>query len=382
MTVVYILHVLNRSGSIISFKNLLPELVNRRIRPIIIIPKDKNVDENIKKEFINAGYECFNCHVDKSALYTDRNILKRIYHNLPILPKIVMARWDLNRVIRKINPDIIHTISGITHEGYKVAKINNIPHVWHIREYLTLDFKKRLFPSQEAVNRMYGDSYTICISRDLQRYFRLDNNPKSKVIYNPVYSITQIEGTIEEKKNYFLISSRISIEKGIELIADAFVEYVAQHKGFVLYIAGYGPSQYVDYLKEKYKKSIQDGNIFFLGYVRDVRNLMKEARALFVGSNNEGFGRMTAEANMMGCPVIGRNSAGTKEILKLTNGGFLFDTHVQLVENISKICKMSQEEIKQMMKPAQKKAIELFNNESSAEKVYEFYKEIVSSHLS
>ena len=44
------------------------------------------------------------------------------------------------------NPDIIHTNTGVIHEGLKVAKRLKIPHVWHLREYQDKDFNWEAFP--------------------------------------------------------------------------------------------------------------------------------------------------------------------------------------------------------------------------------------------
>lgn len=378
IVVVYILHVLNNSGSIISFKNLLPELVKHGVKPVVIVPNDKHADHKVRAELETLGCECYSCNVDKSAYYNDKNIIKRIYHNLPILPKRVLARRDIERIIERINPDIVHTISGITQEGYWVAKQRNIPHVWHIREYLTLDFGKKLFPSEKKVKEMYADSYTICITHDLQRYFELEGNENSKVIYNPIFPLDKIDGVNYTKKRYFLISSRISREKGIEAIMDAFVEVCKSKTDVVLQIAGFGTDQYMAYLKDKYAAQINENRIIFLGFVKDIRGLMKEALALLVGSTYEGFGRMTAEANMLGCPVIGRNTAGTKEILEFTGGGFLFDTQEELLKKMIALCEMSQNDIQSMMRQAQVRAIKEYNSEHSADQVYSFYNRIIT----
>ena len=104
--------------------------------------------------------------------------------------------------------------------------------------------------------------------------------------------------------------------------------------------------------------------------------MMTNSKGLIVSSYNEGFGRMTAEANMLGVPVIGRSSGGTKEILEQTNGGFLFNDFAQLVSSMKKVSIMSELEIKKKMEPAQKKAISLFSEEQHCTKILNLYKEI------
>ena len=96
-----------------------------------------------------------------------------------------------------------------------------------------------------------------------------------------------------------------------------------------------------------------------------------------MGSYNEGFGRMTAEANMLGIPVIGRNTAGTKEILEQTGGGFLFDSNMQLTICMKKMLKMNDEQSVELMRQPQRIAKELFCTELHIEKIKELYNGII-----
>ncbi len=124
------------------------------------------------------------------------------------------------------------------------------------------------------------------------------------------------------------------------------------------------------------KKTCKD-NIRFLGHVSNVRPLMAEATALLVASRSEGFGRMTAEACFNGCLVIGRNTAGTKEILSVT-GGFLFDDLQTMVNNMEKVCHLSADEYLLIAEAAQEKAKELYSIESNTEQIYQVYNQLIS----
>ena len=82
---------------------------------------------------------------------------------------------NLEDVIKKFNPDIIHTnVSPIT-IGYRVAKELKIPHVWHIREYLDKDFKIKPFPSMNSLKNKLKNSYSIAITKDVKNHFALDD---------------------------------------------------------------------------------------------------------------------------------------------------------------------------------------------------------------
>ena len=84
------------------------------------------------------------------------------------------------------NPDIIHTNTGVIHEGLKVAKRLKIPHVWHLREYQDKDFNWEAFPCFSAYCQMLRKSYVITITNDIKAHFGLLDFPYSRTIYNGV----------------------------------------------------------------------------------------------------------------------------------------------------------------------------------------------------
>jgi len=378
--VLYIMHMANNSGSVISLKNLLSQIAKDKIQAVVVYPRMKATKPEVVSELKNLGATVVEGITDLSAIYRDKNIVKRIYHNIKIPFRRIRARKSLDRIIREYQPDIIHTNSGISQMGFLLSRKYNIPHVWHIREYLTKDFNRKLYPNEKTVRELYGQSYTICITKDIQEYFGLAGNARSRVIYNPIFSVDQLSDEISSKKEYFLIASRIGAEKGIDEIIDCFIEAKKESGNFKLLIAGEGREK-ENYMK-KYEEYIREGSVVFLGFVKDVRPLMAEASALFVGSRNEGFGRMTAEANMMGCMVIGRNSAGTKEIITETKGGFLYNDKPELVSIIKQVSHMSGDDMVKFMEAPRKRAIELYSNERSAQEVLAFYNSILSNKTS
>ena len=99
--------------------------------------------------------------------------------------------------------------------------------------------------------------------------------------------------------------------------------------------------------------------------------------ALIVASKFEGFGRMTAEAAFRGCMVIGHNTGGTKEILSKI-GGYSYDNGIaDLIDKMNKVAELDESKYVCQAKMAQEKAVNIFSNEQSAKKIFEFYKQIM-----
>ncbi len=386
MKVLYILHSALMGGATIAAVNLISNLEHLGVEPIIVVPKYTRKTDNASliNEIKSRGWKYEEVIVNAlTGPYKPQNHIKNALKSIRRITFHLLSNYQLSRILEKYKPEIIHTNTGVIQEGYQLSKKYNIGHVWHIREYQDKDFSYRFIPSKDAVMHYYADSNTICITEDIQRYFGLIESDKSRVIYDPLFSINDVPVCPQDKENYFLIASRISPEKGINYIIEGFAGFInsfprQERNMYKLIIAGEGGNAYCNSLKELCMNLNIEGNVEFIGFQKDVKPLMKKAKALMVGSLAEGFGMMTAEANMMGCPVIGRNTAGTKEIIELTGGGFLFETQTELLNAIKQIAGMSSNEICKKMETPMQIAIRAFNRERSAELVYSYYLDILN----
>lgn len=387
MRVLYVLHSALMGGATIAAINLISNLEALGVEPIIVVPKfERRIDNRILINDIKSrGWQFEQAFVNAlTTPYKQQDFLRNAYREIRRVSFHSLSCYQLRRIVEKYKPDIIHTNVGVVQEGYSLSKKYNIPHVWHIREYQDRELAYKSFPSKEAVMKYYADSNTICIARDIQNYFGLHECETSRVIYDPLFPIEDIPTCPQEKQNYFLMANRISPQKGISDVIEGFAGLIkalpSQKKDlYKLVIAGEGKGVYLDSLNELCRDLKVQNAVEFIGFQKDVKPLMKNARALLVGSITEGFGMMTAEANMMGCPVIGRNTTGTKEIIGITGGGILFDTKADLLNAIIKISKMTSDEICEKMKRPMEIATATFNRKRSAELVYSFYLDILKN---
>lgn len=378
MKVLYIIHSCIMGGATISFMNLMQGLTKVGVKPYIVHPKPKDNELELIKKFELLGAKCYTTNIPVSIVNSNSLFLKKIAKSVFIHFENRKFCNHLIKIVKKEKIEIIHTNTGIVHGGYLLSKKVKLPHVWHLREYQTLDFNWSILPSLNKFKNYLKDSYTICITKDIQSYFELSECSKSNVVYNPSMSLKNIKH-INDTKNYFLIANRVSKEKGIEDVIDVFSEFSRINKDVELKIAGFGNESYISFLKEKCLLYGIAKRVVFLGYCKNVPELMTHAKALIVSSFSEGFGRMTAEANMIGLPVIGRNTAGTKEILDQTNGGFLFNSKKEMLECMKKISNMTDKNINEFMKEPKKIAQNLFSTEQSIKNVEKIYKDILKN---
>ena len=92
-----------------------------------------------------------------------------------------------------------------------------------------------------------------------------------------------------------------------------------QFKNIKLFIAGDGPK------KEEYKNLANNPNIFFLGFVPDIRWLYSIIDCFVIPSHWEPLGIVVLEAHAMGIPVIATNVEGLNEVILDDKTGFLFE---------------------------------------------------------
>lgn len=373
MKILYILHTAKLHGSSISLLNIILN-INKGIIPIIVIPNSKN-DELIKI-LVHHNIKFYRCHFIPLS-YINRNspLFKKFFSIGKIFLKKVLFFPFLYWVILKEKPSIIHTNVGVIYEGYKLARILNIPHVWHIREYQDKDFNWNFFYGKNVFEKMLKNSYVICITKDLRNYFNL-NNKESQTIYNGIYYYNSI--ALEKKDKYYLCASKIAPNKGQEDAIKAFAKFHETHQDWKLIIAGEGDKSYVNRLKDLSQSLNCQGSIEFIGFqnTESIFNLMKKAAGLIVASQNEGFGRMTAEACFAGTMIIGRYTGGTKEILDMIEGyRFLTESElekamIQVSKEINTTC------YNQKIKNSQKIAQESFSIEQNTAKIFNLYKNI------
>ena len=286
----------------------------------------------------------------------------------------------LKTIVKEYKPDIIHTNVGVYRVGYRVAKEQRIPHVWHIREYQIEDMGYKIIGGREKLIKLLKSpgNYPVAITKGIYDAYKMES--PATLIYDGVRSVTDIY-MCETKKKYFLFVGNISKHKGVEELILAFAIFAKRNSDYNLHIAGNYLNDYGLRMQQLVLEKNLQNRIRFLGYCNNIDELMQEAYALIVPSYFEGFGLITAEAMYNGCLVIGRNSAGTKE--QLDNGvaftkdeiGLRFDDVDSLSEKMLLVADRI-DRFYPMINKAQYTASTLYNIELSVEKIQELYNKI------
>lgn len=253
--------------------------------------------------------------------------------------------------------------------------------VWHMRECLEegagIEF---IFPdfSKKRINK--ADKIIAVSQAVYEKYNKFFISEKIKKIWNG----------IDEKNFYFRkkilvgneikigIIGRVTREKGHEDIIKAFG--LLKRDDIFLEIIGDGDEKYINHLKKICIKEGIDKKTQFRGRLDNIPEVLKGVDIVCVCSWYESFGRITVEAMLSGCLVIGANTAGTLEIINNEVTGFLYqqsdyvDLYNKIVYAVSNI-----EQSRKIALQGQKYALNNFTAERNAELVIEVYEEIYSN---
>ncbi|MDO8452334.1 MAG: glycosyltransferase, partial [bacterium] len=214
------------------------------------------------------------------------------------------------------------------------------------------------FKAAQRVNYFVANSKNVAAR--IEKFYRRD----SVVIYPPVEVNSKSEYR-NSKREYYLIVSRITGGKGIELAVAA-----ANKLGVKLKIAG-SPSGYsstYDWVKKNGGPTVE-----LLGFVPDseVGELYAGAKAFLALERDVDFGMTPVEAQAQGTPVIAYNGGGYPESVIDGKTGVLFDKYSTdgLIEAIKKFEK-TKVDPEDCIKQAKKFSKEIFQK-----KMLEFIQE-------
>lgn len=204
-----------------------------------------------------------------------------------------------------------------------------------------------------------------------EKYASSLKNVPSMVLYN----CTQRLDTEEKGRgDYFLYFGRLSHEKGVELVIDAFKEL----PNTKLKVVGTGPIE-----AELKQKAAGYDNIEFVGFKHgeELYNLIRNAQFVIVPSQWYENNPMTiVEAYSFGTPVIGSDLGGIPEIIEDGATGFVFKhgNTESLMHAIISADSISKQDYFQMSGNAVRFYEENFSETGYADKLIGFYKKVMN----
>ena len=373
-----------KGGATISLLNTILGLKEKEVEITVAVPNKGFLTDILERNGIN--------YVICPIPYWTLPPLSNLKDVLKFIPKLLRTFYNqrlsirlLKKKIKSSHINLIHTNVSVINIGYILSKKLSIPHVWHIREYGDLDFNHHSLYGKKGLRKHLAEMPTICITKSLKEYFNLGE--KSKVIYNGIEErrpvTSPIKDILEEKNDKSLIYvGRLTEKKGVNELVNAFIEFSNTNKDMTLDLIGSYNKDYGEELMTKINSNGLSERIRLIGAVEDPYSYMRKAKAIIVPSTCEGFGRITAEAMLNYCLVIGKNTAGTKE--QLDNGleifgheiGIRYSSQSDLVTALIKVSHLNDPIYSEIVTDAFSTAKKLYSVSQNVEATYKYMLEL------
>lgn len=182
-------------------------------------------------------------------------------------------------------------------------------------------------------------------------------------------------GEVNDRKNYYLFIGRLSSEKGVNILLEAWSDL----PGHELTIAGDGPER--ENLVNRFGHL---KNVTFVGKKQKVEviELMKNCRALvFPSIWYEGLPLTIIESFATGTPVIGSDLGAMSEMIKDGNNGILFEpgNSVSLKKSIVRFDNLFEAGGSNMYLQARESYLKWYHPEKCYEAVMQLYNGVINS---
>jgi glycosyltransferase involved in cell wall biosynthesis len=274
--------------------------------------------------------------------------------------------------LKGIQVDIVHSNSSITTVGVGLAKQLGAKHLWHIREFLDLDFGVSVYGGRNRLRRLIdGADARICVSSAVAKHWQLTHS-NTYVLWDTVDG-NQTSNTFDlTKEPYFLFcSANITDRKGAITAVKAFCMSRLSSKGYRLKIIGHCEDDYKERLLALASDREEDLGIDFVDYTDNITDYFARATAFLMCSQCEALGRVTIQAMKNHCPVIAFYAGGTTDFVHQNETGLLFNTIEECADLMRDVVSR---DFSGMTDNAYNLAIKCFSFESYRNKLYEIYR--------
>lgn len=265
--------------------------------------------------------------------------------------------FKLKKIIKKIQPDIVHThllkadfYGRLAAKSLKVPVIFSTCHNDSTTHKLNTTGRRNIFDKIDNWVIDFTNSYIIAISGKVKHFLLKRKNEelskKISVIYNGINikkeeyilnneKIKYFRSSLGFKENDFIISiiGRLEEQKGHLVFLSSVLQIIKKYNIKILIIGeGSQRSKIENFIKEENLHQ----NIFLLGFKAETERYFEISDLIAVPSIWEGFGIVACEAMIKGKIVLASKVGGLPEIIKDGENGFLYEPR-ELVKKLEYI---------------------------------------------
>ena len=370
--------------------------INKKIKVLEVINSLKiGGAELLLRNFVIEAKKNNQYTVDVCTLYATndaKNIEEIKKKNVRIWSLDLKNKYTLSsvgkikKIIERENYEIVHVHLFPASAFVALSSLflpNNIHYIF--TEHSTFN-RRRTIKIFKIVDGFIYNRYSkiICSSKQVQNSLIKwipKNKEKTEVIYNgtPIHSKPVVDQII---KNYdVLFVGRLVHQKGIRFLLEAVSILQNKYKKYIK-VAIVGGGHLEKELKKMCEKLKINDSVEFLGFQRDVDQIMRSSRVLVLPSRWEGFGLVLLEAMKNKLPIIATNVGGIPEIITNGHEGILVpkENPKILANSINRVLENS-ELGNQFIQNAYKKVQNHYSIEKYAHNMFNLYSKMMSDNL-
>ena len=284
----------------------------------------------------------------------------------------------IRKIIREENITIIHSHHRMAAmyanlvSNSKIIKIANAHNT----------FKDKRFFTKLAYNKTKIIAVGEMVKKNLVDTYNIEKN-RIVVIHNAIKPFNEkivIEDSLKKYKGegYYIVGNigRLAEQKGMEYFIDAASLLKKEKFKIKFIIVGSGEDE--EKLKTKVKELGLEKDFVFLGYRKDIQNLMSQMDLIVLSSLWEGLPLTPIEAFSMGKTIVATAVDGTPEIVIDRKNGLLVEPRnsKQIAVAVKEILE-DENQKKLLEKNAKKTFNEEFSFSKLSEEYLDFYSRIV-----
>lgn len=289
-------------------------------------PNDPTEYNGIKLKYVR----CIPGKNTEMISYALFSTLKACFSNVDLIHLHAIGPASMSLFAILFGKKVVVTNHGIDYQRSKWGKLAKT--YLKFGEWMSANFAHAVIGVSKHIQQHYSDKY------------------KRKIDYVPngldkstEFSCDALDKFILQSKEYILYVGRVTSEKNVHLLIQAFKNINTTKK--LVIVGGVSDQQYQTMLNEL---CANNNRIIFTGPVYDrsiVNTLYKNAYLFVLPSEIEGLSIVMLEAMSFGCPILASNIAENKELL-LENGYFFNSGSVTDLQNVLTTLLNSQETLK------------------------------------
>jgi glycosyltransferase involved in cell wall biosynthesis len=154
----------------------------------------------------------------------------------------------------------------------------------------------------------------------------------SGVLFNAKNNLTKEAARIKlqwpTNSKMLLVVGRIDPKKQQVFIWESFKKRPSPNE-VLIFVGDPTPDEHNDYyhqLTQSIERHPKNNQVRWAGFQKDMALFYRAADLVIMAADHETVGMVTIEALLYGCPVVGANNGGTKELIETYGGGLCFRT--------------------------------------------------------